>query len=91
MIKNYAEVLVERTLENLLRNNPEYVDICKCEECIDDIKAKALNNIKPHYVTGKVGEIYGEYNMLDYQNSTNIVMEVAKAIVHIDANRKHKS
>ncbi len=89
MIKNYAEVLVERTLESLLKNNPEYVNICRCNECIDDIKAKALNNIKPHYVTGKIGEVYSEYNMLDYQNSTTIVMEVAKAIEHINNNRKH--
>ena len=65
------------------------INICRCNECIDDIKAKALNNIKPHYVTGKIGEVYSEYNMLDYQNSTTIVMEVAKAIEHINNNRKH--
>ncbi len=91
MIKNYAEVLVERTLENLLLNNSEYANICKCDECLNDMKAKALNNIKPCYVTGKIGEIFSEYNMLDNQNSVNIVMEVAKAIDHVSANVKHYS
>lgn len=91
MIKNYAEVLVERTLDNLLKNNPEYANICRCDECLNDIKAKALNNIKPCYVTGKIGEVYSEFDMLEYQNSANIVMEVAKAIVHINANIKHNS
>ena len=89
MIKNYAEVLVERTLDNLLKNDQEYANICKCDQCINDIKAKALNNIKPYYVTGKIGEVFCEFDMLEIQNNANIVMEVAKAIVHINANTKH--
>lgn len=91
MVKNYAEVIVERTLENLLRNNPEYANVCKCEKCLDDINAKALNNIRPFYVTGKLGEVYYEYNMLDCQNKANIVIEVAKAIVQVSSNVKHDS
>lgn len=89
LIKNYAEKLVERILENLLENNSEYAHICKCDDCMDDIKAKALNNIKPFYITGKIGEVYGEYFMRECQNNTNIVIEVAKAIEHVNSNKNH--
>ena len=37
----------------------------------------------------KIGEVYGEYFMRECQNSTNIVIEVAKAIEHVNSNRNH--
>ena len=91
MIKNYMEVLIEQVLNDILDSNKDYADVCRCERCINDIKAKALNNIKPFYVTGKKGEIYGEYYIREFQNNTNIVMELAKAIECVNNNKNHKA
>ena len=44
MLKNYMEDVVEHFLLDVLN---EYDNICKCEQCINDIKAIALNNLKP--------------------------------------------
>jgi len=89
LIKNYMEVLVDQILTDLLMNNKDYSHVCRCESCRNDIKAKALNNIKPFYVTGKKGEIYGEYFIREFQNNTNIIMEVVKAIECVNSNKNH--
>ena len=89
LIKNYMEELVDQILNKLLEENADYAHICRCEYCIDDIKAKALNNIKPFYVTGKIGEVYGEYFKLENQNNTNLIMEVVKAIECVNSNKNH--
>ncbi len=86
MIRNYMEDLVDQLLNELLDNNADYADVCRCECCMDDIKAKALNNIQPFYITGKTGEVYGEFFTREYQNSTNMVMEVVKAIECVRKN-----
>ena len=90
MVKNYMEDLVDQILMDILNNNEDYKDVCRCDSCISDIKAKALNNIKPFYITGKKGEIYGEYFIREFQNNTNIVMEVVKAIECIKNNKTHR-
>ena len=89
MIRNYMEELVGKILVDLLKNNKDYADVCTCDYCIDDIMAKALNNIKPFYITGKKGEIYGEYYTRANHNNTKIIMEVVKAIEFIRDNKSH--
>lgn len=89
MIINYAELCAKKTLETLLKTDPVYSDICKCEHCMDDILAKALNNITPSYITSKTGEVYAEYNSLDTQNNVEVVREIVKAIEFISTHRRH--
>jgi len=45
MVKNYMEIVVDNILKKIL---PDYSNLCKCEKCCDDIKAIALNNLKPY-------------------------------------------
>ncbi len=89
MVINYVELCVKRFLENTLKTDPNYSDICKCEQCIDDILAKALNNIKPFYITSKTGEVYAEYNSLEIQNSAEVIKEVISAIEFVSKNKRH--
>jgi len=89
MVINYVELCVKRFLENILETDPNYSDICKCEQCIDDILAKALNNIKPFYITSKTGEVYAEYNSLEIQNNAEVIKEVISAIEFVSNNKKH--
>ncbi|QSX06337.1 late competence development ComFB family protein [Sedimentibacter sp. zth1] len=89
MIKNYMEVMVAEILTDLLNNNKAYKDICKCEVCIDDMMAKALNNITPFYITSKKGKIYGEYFIKEKQNIAHLITEVVKAIDCVSKNPRH--
>lgn len=87
MITNYMEHLVDECLSELFENNPDYENVCKSEKCIDDIKAKALNNLPPLYYTRKQGEAHGEYYGFDFQNKADIISEIVKAIKIIEKNK----
>lgn len=86
MVRNYMEDLVENILPELLENYP---NMCKCEECIDDIKALTLNQLKPSYFVEARGSVYSKLNSLESQFKTDIVTELIKAIDLVSANPRH--
>ena len=83
------EIVVDEILNDLLDNNDDYKCDGRCESCISDIKAKALNNLKPFYITCKKGEVFGEYFIREFQNNTNALMEIVKAIECVNSNKNH--
>lgn len=89
MVINYVEICVKKFLETILLTDDNYADICKCPQCIDDIMAKALNNLKPFYITSKRGEVYAEYSSLECQNNAEIITEVIKAIEFVSTHKSH--
>lgn len=86
MIKNYMEYIVEENLPLVL---DRYPGICKCEKCIDDIQAIALNNLKPLYVVTEKGSIYSKLNELSLQFNADIISELTQAIEVVSQNPKH--
>ncbi|WP_017413760.1 late competence development ComFB family protein [Clostridium tunisiense] len=88
MVKNYMEIVVDNILKKIL---PDYSNLCKCEKCCDDIKAIALNNLKPIYVVTNAGNLYAKVNELEIQFSTDIVKELVKAIDIVSKNPHHNS
>jgi len=89
MVINYAELYVKQFLDDILKTDPNYSNVCKCEHCMDDILAKALNNIKPFYITSKTGEVFAEYNSLEIQNKAEVIKEVINAIEFVSKHKKH--
>lgn len=90
MIVNYMEEIVQSFLDQTLKNDPTYTNICTCEQCIDDIMAKTLNNIKPYYITTKTGEVYAEYSSLATQNHAEVIAEVIRSIEFVSKNKNHE-
>lgn len=86
MIKNYMEIMVENFLPTVL---DKYSDICKCEKCIDDIKAITLNNLKPLYVVTEEGNIFARINELSIQFKADVLGALTKAIEIVSKNPKH--
>lgn len=86
MVKNYMEVIVDTFLPSVLN---QYKDICKCERCIDDIKAFALNRLKPLYFVSDKGSIYSKLNELQIQFRTDVTQELVKAIDAVSKNNHH--
>lgn len=90
MIVNYMESMVDTVLKNEFTLSPEkYTDICRCDSCIAFIKATALNNLTPFYVTSVTGEIYGEYRHKEIQNLSDVMVAVAKGIEALRAAPSH--
>ena len=90
MVINYTEEIVKNYLANILRDDPNYSNVCKCEQCIDDIMAMALNNLKPYYITTKKGEIFAEYSSLETQHQAEVISEVVKAIEFVSSHKNHE-
>lgn len=86
MVKNYMEDLVENTLPEILETYP---NICKCGECLDDIRARTLNQLKPIYFVESRGSVYSKLNSLQSQFKTDILTEIIKAIDLISKNPRH--
>lgn len=82
---NVMEDIVRERLEVHLK----YSDCCKCDVCIGDMMAIALNTLKPKYVNSKKGELFSKIDSTKYQNTVDIDVAVAKAI-DIVSTRPHR-
>lgn len=86
MIKNYMEVIVDDVLDDILETS----DLnCKCEECKDDVRAIALNNLKPIYVATDKGTLYTKLNEFNIQFKTDVVKEILNSIEKVKKNPRH--
>lgn len=86
MVKNYMENVVDNWLPKVIS---KYDDICTCDKCLDDIKAIALNGLKPAYVSTHKGEVFTKVKELQSQFSTDAIRELTKAIEIVSKNVNH--
>ncbi|MBS4025514.1 MAG: late competence development ComFB family protein [Clostridia bacterium] len=85
-LKNYMEVLVWQTLDELLKKR---ADICNCHKCRLDIAAKALNSLPPKYIVSYHGEVYTKVAVLQNQSNADVISAVTQAIMHVSKNPHH--
>ena len=87
-LKNEAENLV---LEELSRQLDEYTeDVCRCNECIVDMAAMALNNIRPLYRVSLLGTLYAATAKEHKEYIDQIKEAVAVAIKKVHNNPGHE-
>lgn len=85
MLINANEEFVKMRLPELLK---EY-DCCKCEKCVDDMMAIALNNIRPAYVNTAEGVLFKRINSTFPQNFADMDIEILKAINMVSGHPNH--
>ncbi len=86
-LENEAESLVFEELESQL-NEDWASDVCKCQDCVLDMAALALNTVKPFYRVSLLGKVYaGSLNNTDY--GEEVKKAVNNAIVKISVNPAH--
>lgn len=86
-LKNEAERLVLEELEKQL-DSEKYKDICKCEDCVLDMAAYALNSVKPLYRVSLIGTLYAHATEgTDYEK--DIIDAVKVSIDKISKNPSH--
>jgi len=86
LLKNEAEVMVIREMENQLEKR---TDMCLCNECIVDIAAMALNNVKPLYRFSILGTLYASHAMTEQAYAESVKKAVTDAIVRVKNNPAH--
>jgi competence protein ComFB len=87
ILKNEAEILVIREMENQIEAEPD--SVCRCNECIVDIAAIALNSIKPLYRFSLLGTLYAAQAMSEQAYADSIKKAVAMAIKKVKENPAH--
>jgi competence protein ComFB len=87
LLKNEAEQLVYGELEAQLAEADE--GICRCNDCVMDMAAMALNNVKPLYRFSILGTLYAAQAKSDQAYSDNIRQQVANAIAKVSSNPSH--
>ena len=86
-IENETKKLVVEELGKQLRDEPE--STCRCEECVLDMAARALNAIKPFYRVSLMGALYASQAMNDEQYAASVRTAVADSIKKIKTNPGH--
>ncbi|MCL2762980.1 MAG: late competence development ComFB family protein [Treponema sp.] len=87
LLKNEAEQLVIHELEKQLaaKESP----ICRCNECIVDMAAIALNAIKPLYRFSLLGAQYAAQAMNDQAYAVSVQQAVTQGIEKVSSNPAH--
>jgi competence protein ComFB len=87
-LKNEAENLV---LKELSRQLDEYKEpVCRCNDCIVDMAALALNNVKPLYRVSLLGTLYAASAMDEKSYAEKVKEAVSNAIKKVHNNPSHE-
>jgi len=87
LLRNEAEILVIREVELQLKKEPETT--CRCNECVVDMAAIALNSIKPLYRFSLLGTLYASQAMSEQAYADNVKNAVTQAIKKVKRNPAH--
>jgi len=88
LLKNEAENLV---IKEVGRQLEEYTEtICRCNDCIVDMAAMALNNVKPLYRVSLLGTLYVANAMEEKSYAKKVREAVASAIKKVHSNPGHE-
>lgn len=83
---NVMEKIVDDRLEEMLKNE----SCCKCEHCLEDMKAIALNKLPAKYVSSHNGELFTKLDATARQLSVDLNVAVSHAIDCVSARPSHK-
>ena len=84
-IVNVMENFVGERIEAMLEDE----NCCKCERCVDDMKAIALNKLPSKYVSTHNGELFSKLDAMIRQNAVDINIAVAAAIDAVSKRPSH--
>jgi len=87
-LKNESEKLVLDELEIQLAHAGE--EVCRCNDCIVDMAAMALNNIKPLYRFSILGTLYAAQAKNEATFADAVKQAVANAIKKVSSNPSHE-
>jgi len=88
LLKNEAEKLVLDELELQLAQADD--EICRCNDCIVDMAAMALNNVKPLYRFSILGTLFAAQAINEPAYADTIKQAVTKAINKVSSNPSHE-
>lgn len=85
ILKNYMEEVVFSLIEHVTKD----IDMCKCEKCMLDITALALNDLPAKYVVTDQGELYSKVSFLRNQFEVDVITAITKAAMLVKRSPQH--
>lgn len=85
---NHTEILILNKMEELLQN-PEFKDICTCEQCLLDMASYALNRLPAKYFSCREGEIQTRITEFENQIQIDVISIITKAIRAVAKDPRH--
>ncbi len=92
LLVNEVEKMVISVLEEELKKieDTEGGDkLCKCQDCILDMCALALNNIKPYYRSSFTGRVYAQGLIHNKEYKDTVIKAITDAINKVKKNPSH--
>lgn len=88
MLVNMMEHYVDERLAELIKG----FDCCKCEVCIEDMKAFALNRLPAKYVSTVNGQMFTRIAQeMESQPGVDLDVALINAIDNISAHPRHNT
>jgi competence protein ComFB len=87
LLVNEAETLVLNELEKQLESYDGI--ICRCNECVVDMAAIALNSVKPLYRFSLLGSLYAAHAMNEESYANSVQQAVSDSIKKVQKNPSH--
>lgn len=85
-IQNVMEEIVNNKILEVIKDK----DCCKCEKCLDDIRALALNKLPSKYVSTNKGELFSKLAALkEQQGAIDLNIAVVSAIESVSSRPRH--
>jgi competence protein ComFB len=88
-LKNEAEVFVIKELERQLETLT--ASVCRCNDCVLDMAAIALNTVKPLYRVSLLGTLYAAQAMDEKNYASSVRDAVFKAVEKVRKNPSHET
>jgi len=88
LLKNEAEELVFKELKTQL--DAQAPEMCRCEDCVMDMAAMALNTVKPMYRYSLLGKLYAAHVVNEQAYADSVQQAVANAVAKVSANPSHQ-
>ena len=88
VLKNEAEIFIINELERQLETCPQ--SMCRCNDCVLDMAAIALNMVKPLYRVSLLGTLYTAAAMDEQTYAASVRDAVSLAIEKVKKNPSHE-
>lgn len=85
-IQNVMEEIVNNKILEVIKDK----DCCKCEKCLDDIRALTLNKLPSKYVSTNKGELFSRLAALkEHQGIIDLNVAVTSSIEFVSTHPRH--
>lgn len=88
-----SHYVVVNAYEELVKQNVlmmvEYMDMCSCDKCISDACALVLNQLPPHYVTTRKGELLSQIPQTMRDQHIDLTVKVVQALQMVKESPRH--